>query len=188
MVRIFNIRQQSQRWLAVIAFALCSAVPARAGFSTTVPVTEASASNIAVSNFPISLALDQVKLLLTEPQVKFLTPTRIGIRVNFQAYDHRPEAGIALSETGLAMFSGRVTYDRQARQVLLHDARLEELVFDRKTETARQFSSLLRLAWSENASDPIRTELPPHPYLQPFKENIDNILYDGHHISFVLVY
>ena len=177
MRRIFNFRQRRQLWLAIIVFGFCCVMPARAGFSTTVPVTEASASNIAVSNFPLALALDQLRLLLTEPQVEFLTPTRIGIRVNFQAYDHRPEEGIALSETGLAMLSGRVAYDRQAREILLHDARLEELAFDRDTETARQFTGLLRSAWSEKVANPIRSALPPHPYLQPFKDNIDDILY-----------
>ena len=188
MRQIFNFRQRRQFWLAIIVCGFCSVMPARAGFSTTVPVTEASASNIAVANFPLALALDQVKVLLTEPQVKFLTPTRIGIRVNFQAYDHRPEKSIALSETGLAMLSGRVAYDRQSREVLLHDARLEELAFDRDNETARKFTGLLQSAWSEKVSNPIRSALPPHPYLQPFKDNIDNILYDGSHVNFVLVY
>lgn len=141
-----------------------------------------------MSLFPVALKLDQANLFLTDPQVLFLDSERVGIRMTFQAYDHRPEQGIALSETGLAMLSARVSYDRKTRQVLLHEARLEQMDFDRANATAKHFSRMLRAAWAEKATDPIRSELPPHPYLIPFQNNIDNIIYDGRNISLVLAY
>ena len=167
-------------WLAAAA--------AHAAFSTTVPVSQQSASSIAVSLFPLALKLDQANLFLTDPQVLFLDSERVGIRVTFQAYDHRPEEGIALSETGLATLSARVSYYRPTRQVLLHEARLEQLDFDRDNATARHFARVLSAAWTEEATDPIRTDLPPHPYLMPFRNNIDDIHYDGRNISLVLAY
>ena len=164
------------------------AAAVHAAFTTTVPVSEQMAGDLAVSNFPLALALGEFKLLLTEPQVLFMGPERIGLGVSFQAYDHRPAQGIAVSETGRAMLSGRVAYDAAAREVLLHDPRLEQLVFDRDNSVTRQLSSQLQAAWSDRVSNPMRSELPPHPYLQPFKSNIVDIRYDGSHISLVLAY
>jgi hypothetical protein len=161
---------------------------ARAAINTTVPVSEESASSIAVSLFPVALKLEQTNLFLTNPQVVFMDNERIGIRASLQAYDHRPEQGIAISETGKAMLSGRVSYDRNTSQVLLHDARVEVLAFDRANAATRRFSRELEAAWSTQVKNPIRTELPPHPYLVPFRNNIDQIVYDGNHIGLVLVY
>lgn len=175
-------------WLGVALAMMVVVDSAHSAFNTTVPVSEQSASSIAVSLFPVAVALERANLFLTNPQVLFLDRQRIAIRASFQAYDHRPDEGVALSETGLAMLSGRVAYDRAARQVLLHDARVERLAFDRDNDTTRHFSRLLLRAWSQEVPNPIRTGLPPHPYLTPIKDNIDNILYDGTHISLVLVY
>ncbi len=175
-------------WPMVLFAAIMLAGAARAAFNTTVPVTEESASSIAVSLFPVALTLEQTNLFLTNPQVLYLDSERIGIRAALQAYDHRPEQGIAISETGTAMLSGRVSYDRAARQVLLHDARVEQLDFDRRNAAAQRFSRELQAAWNAQVTNPIRTDLPPHPYLLPFRDNIDDIRYDGRHISLVLVY
>lgn len=175
-------------WLTAALAALTLAGAARAAFNTTVPITEESASSIAVSLFPVALTLEQTNLFLTNPQVMFLDSERIGVRAALQAYDHRPDEGIAISETGRAMLSGRVSYDRVTRQVLLHDARVEQLDFDRHSAATQRFSRELRAAWSAQVTNPIRTDLPPHPYLMPFRDNIDDIRYDGTHISLVLVY
>ena len=172
-------------WLAALALI---AVVASAAITTTVPVTEESASNIAVSMFPVSLKLDKTNLFLTEPQIVFVDRERIAITTRLQAYDHRPEDGVALSETGSGTLSGRVSYDRASREVILHDPVLEQLQFDRKNPTTDQFARELRDAWSEITEEPIRSELPPHPYIATFREHIDDILYDGKHISLVLVY
>ncbi|TDG15980.1 hypothetical protein E2F43_07080 [Seongchinamella unica] len=175
-------------WLAPVFVGFWLASLVHAAFTTTVPVSERLAGDVAVSNFPVALALEEFRLLLTEPQVLFLGPERIGLRVAFQAYDHRPAQGVAISETGQAMLSGRVAYDAGAGEVLLHDPRLEQLNFDRDNAVTRQFTDLLRAAWSDRVSNPMRSTLPPHPYLQPFKANITDILYDGSHISLVLAY
>jgi len=181
-------RRYRRAWLASVFIGLGLAGLVHAAFTTAVPVSEQLAGDMAVSNFPVGLALEDFKLLLSDPQVRFLGPERIGLGVAFQAYDHRPAEGIAVSETGRAMLSGRVAYDASARQVLLHDPLLERLEFDRDNAVTRQFAGQLQTAWSERVTNPIRSELPPHPYLQPFKANIADIRYDGSHISLVLVY
>ncbi|RLQ21767.1 hypothetical protein DWB85_10795 [Seongchinamella sediminis] len=167
---------------------LCLTGAVYAAFTTTVPVSEQLAGDVAVSSFPVAVAVDEFKLLLTEPQVMFLDAERIGLGVRLQAYDHRPAEGIAVSETGRAMLSGRVAWDAGSREVVLHEPLLEQLVFDRENSVTRQFSGLLQAEWSQRVSKPIRSQLPPHPYLQPFRGNIADIRYDGRHISLVLVY
>lgn len=174
--------------LAALLAGLWLSALVHAAFTTTVPVSEELAGDVAVSSFPLALALDDFKLLLTEPQVMFLTPQRIGLGLSFQAYDHRPAEGIALSETGRAMLSGRVDFDASTREVLLHEPELERLEFDRDNATARRFAKQLQAAWSQGVSNPLRSALPPHPYLQAFRASISDIRYDGSHISLVLVY
>lgn len=181
-------RQAASKWLIPVLAGLLLLNTAHAAFNTAVPVSEESASSIAVSLFPVSLKLERTNLFLTSPQVVFMDSERIGIRAAIQAYDHRPAENVAISETGRAMLSGRVSYDRTTRQVLLHDARVEKLEFDRANAATRRFSRELQSAWSKQVKNPIRTELPPHPYLAPFRNNIDNIAYDGKQISLVLVY
>ncbi len=178
----------SVTWLITAVLSLSLIGVARAAFDTTVPVSEESASSIAVSLFPVALTLEHTNLFLTNPQVVFMDSERIGVRATLQAYDHRPAEGIAISETGRAMLSGRVSYDRATGQVLLHDPRVEQLEFDRRNGATQRFSRELRDAWAAQVTNPVRTELPPHPYLAPFRNNIDRIAYDGRQISLVLVY
>ena len=181
-------RQATTPWLIPVLAGFLLLNTAHAAINTTVPVSEESASSIAVSLFPVSLKLERTNLFLTSPQVVFMNSERIGIRAILQAYDHRPADGVAISETGRAMLSGRVSYDRTTRQVLLHDARVEQLDFDRANAATQRFSHELQSAWSTQVTNPIRADLPPHPYLAPFRNNIDNIADDGKQISLVLVY
>ncbi len=175
-------------WLVLaLALALGTAT-ARAAFNTTVPVSQESASNLAVSLFPVSVKLDQTTLFLTNPRVIFLDAERIGVETAIQAYDHRPEEGVAISETGQGMLSGRVAYDRTSGKVLLHDARVERLSFDRENAATRRFSTELRDNWARTITNPVRADLPPHPYLLPFRDNLAEIRYDGKTIDLVLVY
>jgi len=46
----------------------------------------------------------------------------------------------------------------------------------------------LKAAWSAQVTNPIRTELPPHPYILPFKNNIQDLSYDGKVINLAISY
>lgn len=183
-----GLRKLYRAWLLPLLAGLALTGASQAAFNTAVPVSEQTASELAASLFPVSVKLEQANLFLTAPRVLFIDSSRIGIRATFQAYDHRPDEGVALSETGLATLSGRVSWDRNAREVLLHDPRIEQLAFDRDNGATRHFSQVLADAWSGQVTNPIRSALPPHPYLTPFRDNIGDILYDGVHLSLVLVY
>lgn len=161
---------------------------AHAASSTVVPITADLGTGIAGDLFPVTLNLSPGNVYLTGPVLQFLDPERIGMQVRFQAYDHRPQQNIAISETGRAAISGRLGFDANTRQVLLYDARLDTLQFDKKSAVTERLSATIKSAWSSQVTNPIRADLPPHPYLIPFKNNIQDLSYDGKSIKLTLVY
>ena len=171
--------------LAWTIFALVlSAVasPVGAGFATTVPVSAETATGIARSLFPVTLALGSEKLFLTEPAVVYVDDRRLALEFRLQAYDHRPAQGIAISETGRARVSGEMGYDPKTRQVLLYEPRLDQLLFDRQNDVTRRLQAGVQGAWREQLSNPIRADLPPHPFIAPFREGIQDVFYQKHSI------
>jgi len=164
--------------LLLVGGGLLIAVRGHAGFGTTVPISAELATSIARSLFPVSLAVGRGNLFLTEPIVVFLDDRRIGLRVHLQAYEHRPEEGIAISEEGEALLSGELGYDMKARQVLLYEPGLDQLTFDRVSDVTKRIRAEVQGAWEAQVTNPVRTELPPHPYLQPFKQGIQDLTYE----------
>jgi hypothetical protein len=155
---------------------------------TTVPISAELGTGIAGDLFPVSIKLAPGNLFLTSPVVLFLDEGRIGMQVRFQAYDHRPAQGIAISEMGDALFSGRLGYDLGTRQILLHDPSIDKLQFDQKNEVTQRLFSELKATWSAQVTNPIRADLPPHPYLLPFRNNIQDLSYDGKSINLTISY
>jgi hypothetical protein len=175
--------------IGLIAYLLIiNAGPAFSGIGTTVPISAELGTSIAADQFPLTVEMGQGNLFLTEPQVLFIDDKRIGIQVRFQAYDHRPAEGIAVSEMGRAQFSGELGYDPDARQVLLHKPKIDKLEFDRDSEVTHRLLDELKTTWAEKITNPIRSELPQHPYVLPFKENIQDLSYDGKSINLGIYY
>lgn len=138
--------------------------------------------------FPVTIKLSQGNLFLTEPTILFLNPQRVGLRLGFQAYDHRPQLGIAVSETGSAQLSGALGYDPVTRQILLLDPRIDNVEFDGNNDATRRFLAAMQAAWAEQVTNPLRAVLPPHPYLLPIRNNIQSLAYDGTNIVLTLAY
>jgi len=161
---------------------------AGAGFATTVPVSADSATNIARSLFPVSFAAGTGTLFLTNPVVIFIDDRRLGLQVRFQAYENRPEKGIAISEEGQALVSGEVGYDATGKQVLLYDARIDRLAFDRENVLTQKLRADIQSAWQAQLSNPLRADLPPHPFIAPFREGIADVTYAGRSIYIQVVY
>jgi len=161
---------------------------ASAAASTTVPVSAELSTNIAGDLFPVTIKLTTGNLFLTEPVVVFLDKERIGMQVRFQAYDHRPAQGVAVSEMGRAAFSGKIGYDLATRQILLFEPEIDKLDFDQKSEVTQRLLTQLKDAWGTQVTNPIRAELPPHPYLIPFKNNVQDLSYDGKNINLTISY
>ncbi len=172
-------------WLAPCLITLA----VRAGAAgTTIPVSVELANGIADSLFPVTLRLERGTYYLTEPRIEYLDQGRVGLQARLQAYIHRPEENVAISETGGVAITGQLGYDPIALQILFHHPTLEQLEFDQDNPEARQFNREVQKAWRQQLNDPMRADLPPHPYIQMLKYNIGDIGYDGSHINLELVY
>lgn len=180
------------RVYALIAITACSFTTfsqrSDAAIEATLPVSAQLGTSITADLFPLLLTLEQGKLYLTEPQLLFIDSQRISLQVRFQAFDHRPEEGIAISERGTARVSGVVDYDRSTREVLLHDPQIDNIEFDRDNALTQDILAQLNSAWSSQVNNPVRSEIPPHAYTLPFRDNIEAITYDGKAISFKVAY
>jgi hypothetical protein len=179
---------RASTFFVVTAYLLLFAAKASAGAVTTVPISAELGTSIARDIFPVTVKLTRGSLFITEPALLFLEQGRIGMRVRFQAYDHRPAQGVAISEMGHAAFSGSIGFDPGTRQILLHDPRIDKLEFDQKNDATQRFLAQLQEAWSMQVTNPIRTELPPHPYIIPFKNAIQDVSYDGQNIILTISY
>lgn len=174
--------------LIVSIAASLGAANIHAGIGTSVPISAQLATNMATSLFPVGATLQQGNLFLSEPVIVFLDEQRIAIRARFQAYDHRPEQGIAVSEMGYTQVSGELQYDSKTKEILLHNPDIDELQFDRNNLATQRFREQLEAQWIIKTSSPLRSKIPPHPYLSPFKEHIQNISYNGKNINLDLYY
>ncbi len=174
-------------WLALVVVLFVTA-RASAGFGTTVPVSAETSTNIARSLFPVSVVVGTGNLFMTDPVVVFLDDRRIGLQVHFQAYEHRPEKGIAISEEGQALVSGEVGYDRGTKQILLFQPRIDKLDFNGDSDVTRRLQSELLAAWKAQVSDPIRADVPPHPFILPFKDGIQDVTYEKRSIFIQVFY
>lgn len=175
-------------FLAMAFTLLVSGGRAFAAVTTTVPISAELGTSIAGDLFPVTVKLTEGNLFLTEPVVLFLEQGRIGMQVRFQAYDHRPALGIAISEMGRATISGKMGYDLGTRQILLQDPRIDKIAFDQKNQETERLLSAVKAAWATQVTNPIRAELPPHPYLLPFRNNIQDLAYDGKSINLTVSY
>lgn len=175
-------------YLLAIGAIFSPGISVGAGFATTVPVSADSATNIARSLFPVSFAAGTGTLFLTNPVVIFIDDRRLGLQVRFQAYENRPDKGIAISEEGQALVSGEVGYDATGKQVLLYDARIDKLVFDRDSTVTQRLRADIQSAWRAQISNPIRADLPPHPLILPFRESIEDVTYAKRSIYIQVVY
>jgi hypothetical protein len=184
----FNTLRASTFFVVILYSLLIISAQAYPVTGTTVPISAELSTSIAGDLFPVTVKLSKGNLFLTEPAVLFLDKGRIGMQVRFQAYDHRPAQNVAISEMGRAVFSGKLGYDPGTRQILLHDPRIDKLEFDQKNEATQRFLTQLKEAWSMQVTNPIRSELPPHPYLLPFKDNIQDLSYDGKNINLTMSY
>jgi hypothetical protein len=174
--------------MLAVCFALFAAGGTSAVTTTVIPISAELGTSIARDLFPVTIKLAQGNLFLTEPALLFQDPKRIGMHVRFQAYDHRPHVGVAISEMGRAQLSGTLGYDPGSRQVLLFDPRIDEIQFNNSNDATRRFLAEMQAAWSTQVTNPLRSALPAHPYLLPFRNNIQDLSYDGRSVTLTLSY
>lgn len=160
----------------------------RAQIETSLPVSAELGTSIAQEQFPVTLKLDHAALFMTDPLLSYTDSERVALAVSFQAYDHRPDAGIAISETGKARFSGKLGYEPASAKVLLHQPQVDFLEFDRKNPASSALQRKVLAHWGDYVKDPMRFDLPRHPYLIPFRQNITDLGFDGQHIIISVAY
>lgn len=173
---------------ALALFLTVSASSVYPEIGTTLAVSAELGTSIAREEFPLTIKMGNTNLFLTKPVLLYVNKQRIAIQVHLQAYDHRPAEGVAVSETGQAQFSGELDFEIATRQVLLHKPKIDKLKFDRDSETTQRLLRELQTSWAEVVTDPLRSDLPQHPYLMPFKENIEDLSFDGNSINLTVVY
>lgn len=161
---------------------------AHPAFDTSFEVSSEMGNRLAADEFPLTLELEPERLFVTQPILIFLDKKRLGFSVRFQAYDHRPAAKVAISETGDAQFSGELDFDPAGRKILLHNPKLDSLEFDRDTREARRLSEKIKKAWQNQVSNPLQADIPSHSYIAPFKDSIRDISYDGETIRLHITY
>lgn len=162
--------------------------PTLAAIDSVVPISQELATSIAGKLFPAGLELNTGNLLITEPEVVFIDSERLALRVRVQAYYHRPDLDIAISEMGWARISGGLDFDPETRQILLRNPSIDTLDFDRQNKASQDFHSDISDSWSNQVTNPMRTDIPPHPYIVLFKDNIRNLTYDGQNINIEIAY
>jgi hypothetical protein len=182
-----SLRARTLSTLIGFSLILC-VTKAYSGEGTTLPISAELGSSIAADLFPVTLNLSIGNVFLTEPRLLFRDNQRVSLQASFQAYDHRPEEGIAVSETGHAIISGRLDYDLVSRQILLHDPRIDELTFDQTSGVTQDLHHRIKAAWSALVTNPIRSEIPTHPYTLLIKDNIQALSYDGKRINLTVLY
>jgi hypothetical protein len=165
---------------------LCN--PALSATNSVVPISQGLATSIAGKLFPAGVDLNTGNLRITEPEVVFVDHERLALKVRIQAYYHRPDRGIAISEMGWAKISGGLDFDPKTRQILLHNPSIDSLEFDRQNKASREFRSDISESWLNQMTNPIRTDIPQHPYTILFKDNISSVTYDGQNINVEITY
>jgi hypothetical protein len=183
------------RTLSISALALFTIIastfirsPASAAINSVVPISQELATSIAGKLFPAGLDLNTGNLLITKPEMVFVDSERLALKVRIQAYYHRPDQGIAISEMGWAQISGGLDFDPETRQILLHNPSIDTLDFDRQNEASRDFHSDIFENWQKQVPNPMRTDIPPHPYIILFRDSIKNVTYDGQNINVEIAY
>jgi hypothetical protein len=61
--------------------------------------------------------------------------------------------------------------------VLLYSPRLDQLDFENPGEVTKRLRAEVQAAWDAQVSNPIRAEVPPHPFILPFKDGIQDVTY-----------
>lgn len=162
--------------------------PVNAAIGARVPISAETATAIAASAFPLTIAMERGKLFLTEPNVLFSDVKTISLRVRVHAYDHRPSEGIALSEMGYAVVTAMPDYKPETKKILLKNPQLKQLVFDRDVPAAVDFSAVVHKSWAARVTNPISADVPSHAYIEAIKSNIYDMNYDGDNIYLEIRY
>lgn len=173
---------RSRLSLTHLVFALCLmliAAASSAGFATTVPVSAELATNIASSLYPQTIALDKDSLFVSDPIVSYpgagANTERVSLRVNVQILRRQPDESLVATAPGIAEISGEIGYDRQATQILLINPRVDSLTLAPGEPKAPQLRADLLRQWDMKITNPMRVDVPGHPYLLTFKQGIRDI-------------
>lgn len=167
--------------LVLIYFLLAPACWAE--LQASLPLPKTLAETLVSGFFPRSIATEQGSLLLKDPSVLFLDDNRLGLRTDLQST--ASNVGIKDEDIveGAALVSCTIAYDQATAQLLLQAPRLDSLVLYTDDKTAARLRESLQRSWNKQSTDPLRVDLPKHPYLAPFKDGIQDIIVEDEVIN-----
>jgi len=159
-----------------------------AAFGTTVPISAELATNIANSLFPQTVPLSENSLYLSDPIVLYANPgtatsshptrPRLRLQLNVQSLRRQADSTLKASAPGQAEVSGELGFDAISRQILLINPSIDRLQLGPGDPDGQAFREELDRQWDEQVTNPMRIDLPPHPYLIPFRQGIKDIRLD----------
>ena len=161
---------------------------ALAAFGTTVPISAELATSIATSLFPQTVPLSENSLYVSNPVVLYASPgpatnpspgtPRLRLQLNVQSLRRQADGTLKASAPGQAEVSGEVGFDATTRQILLINPSIDRLELGPGDPDRQPFRQELDRHWDQQVTNPMRVDLPPHPYLIPFRQGIRDIRLD----------
>ena len=160
-----------------------------AAFGTTVPISAELATSIANSLFPQTVPLSKNSLYVSDPIVLYpkldtgknstipVSP-RLRLLLNVQSLRRQADNSLKASAPGQAEVSGELGFDAITRQILLINPSIDRLQLGPGDPDVNAFRQELDRQWDEQVTNPMRIDLPPHPYLIPFRQGIKDVRLD----------
>ena len=185
MLRMKQLISVVAATVLVIAIATRAAL---AAFGTTVPISVELATSIAATVFPQTVPLRQNSLYVSNPVVFYANPgtatssnrapPRLRLQLNVQSLRRQADNTLKASAPGQAEVSGELGFDATTGQILLINPSIDRLELGSGDPDRRAFREELDKQWNEQVTNPMRIDLPPHPYLIPFRQGIKDIRLD----------
>ncbi|MEP0202414.1 MAG: hypothetical protein ABJ084_06485 [Halioglobus sp.] len=157
-------------------------------FGTTVPISAELATNIANSVFPQTVPLRENSLYVSNPVVLYTSPDankasgqaspRLRLQLNIQSLRRQADNTLKANAPGQAEVSGELGFDPITRQILLINPSIDSLQLGPGDLDGQALREELDRQWAEQVTNPMRIELPAHPYLIPFRQGIKDIRLD----------
>ena len=161
---------------------------AAAAFGTTVPISAELATSIATSLSPQTVPLSENRLYVSNPVVLYANPgtatssnpapPRLRLQLNVQSLRRQADNTLKASAPGQAEVSGELGFDAITRQILLINPSIDRLELGPGDPDRQAFRQELDRQWEKQVTNPMRIDLPPHPYLIPFRQGIKDIRLD----------
>jgi hypothetical protein len=99
----------------------------------------------------------------------------LRLQLNIQSLRRQSDDSLKATAPGQAELSGELGYDPDTLQILLFNPSVDKLDLDPRDPNRQALQQELNQQWAAQVTNPMRVDLPPHPYLIPFRQGIKDI-------------